>query len=325
MDRNILCPRSLRYLLAVAEHRSFTRAAEALFVSQPTLSQQIKHLEEELGAQLLDRSGRSVRLTDAGVIFSDFAGRALRELEAGKRAIHDVQDLSRGSLRLGTTPITEHLASLLLDNFNLQHPGITISIQEMSQDQIESDLAADSIDLGIAFTSSMLNQNFSDELEVQFLFLQPLALVVGAQHPCAKRETPLSINELGNEKLALLNNNFALRGEINKYCTDYGIAPSIVLESNSLSVIIETVRYGRCATILPCSIACAQNGLFPVIMRPSLPHHTITLVMRKSAYRNRACSVFADMAKQWGRSNTGFAKKKLTPCSRAETCVLEYA
>jgi LysR family cyn operon transcriptional activator len=114
MDRGVTFPRSLRYLLAIAEHYSFTRAAEALHVSQPTLSQQIKQLEELLDVQLLDRSGRTVRLTDAGEVFSRHARRALVELDAGKRAIHDLQDLSRGSLRLGLTPITDYLASARL-------------------------------------------------------------------------------------------------------------------------------------------------------------------------------------------------------------------
>uniref|UniRef100_UPI000B00BF77 LysR family transcriptional regulator n=1 Tax=Pseudomonas aeruginosa TaxID=287 RepID=UPI000B00BF77 len=96
--------RHLRYLLAVAEHRNFTRAAEALHVSQPTLSQQVRQLEEQLRVQLLDRSGRSVRPTDAGELYLLHARRALRELEAAQRAIHEVRDLSRGRLRLGMTP-----------------------------------------------------------------------------------------------------------------------------------------------------------------------------------------------------------------------------
>ncbi|VFT46738.1 DNA-binding transcriptional regulator CynR [Pseudomonas aeruginosa] len=102
--------RHLRYLLAVAEHRNFTRAAEALHVSQPTLSQQVRQLEEQLRVQLLDRSGRSVRPTDAGELYLLHARRALRELEAAQRAIHEVRDLSRGRLRLGMTP-TFHLLS----------------------------------------------------------------------------------------------------------------------------------------------------------------------------------------------------------------------
>ncbi|HAG59332.1 MAG TPA: transcriptional regulator CynR, partial [Arthrobacter bacterium] len=86
--------RHIRYLTAVAEHQNFTRAAEALHVSQPTLSQQIKQLENSLHVQLLDRSGRTVRLTDAGETYLRYARRALRELDAGTRAIHDVQDLT---------------------------------------------------------------------------------------------------------------------------------------------------------------------------------------------------------------------------------------
>ena len=89
--------RHINYFLAVAEHGSFTRAASALHVSQPALSQQIRQLEESLGVPLFDRSGRTIRLTDAGEVWRQYASRALQELGAGKRAIHDVADLTRGS------------------------------------------------------------------------------------------------------------------------------------------------------------------------------------------------------------------------------------
>ena len=87
--------RHINYFLAVAEHGSFTRAASALHVSQPALSQQIRQLEESLGVPLFDRSGRTIRLTDAGEVWRQYASRALQELGAGKRAIHDVADLTR--------------------------------------------------------------------------------------------------------------------------------------------------------------------------------------------------------------------------------------
>ena len=96
--------RHIRYLMAVAEHGNFTRAAAALHVSQPTLSQQIIQLEDRLGVALLDRSGRVIKATDVGRVYIDHAQRALRELDAARRAIHDVQDLSRGTLWLATTP-----------------------------------------------------------------------------------------------------------------------------------------------------------------------------------------------------------------------------
>lgn len=91
--------RHIRYFLAVAEQGNFTRAAEVLHVSQPTLSQQIKQLEEQLGTPLFDRTGRAVRLTDAGAAWMRYARLALQDLEAGTRAIHDVATLERGSLR----------------------------------------------------------------------------------------------------------------------------------------------------------------------------------------------------------------------------------
>lgn len=94
----------LRYLLGVADHGGFTRAAEVLHVSQPTLFQQIRQLEDTLGVSLFDRSSRTVKPTDAGLACIECARRILVELAAGKRALHDVKDLSRGKLRLATSP-----------------------------------------------------------------------------------------------------------------------------------------------------------------------------------------------------------------------------
>ena len=130
--------RHINYFLAVAEHGSFTRAASALHVSQPALSQQIRQLEESLGVPLFDRSGRTIRLTDAGEVWRQYASRALQELGAGKRAIHDVADLTRGSLRIAVTPtFTSYFIGPLMADFYARYPGITLQLQEMSQEKIE--------------------------------------------------------------------------------------------------------------------------------------------------------------------------------------------
>ena len=114
--------RHINYFLAVAEHGSFTRAASALHVSQPALSQQIRQLEESLGVPLFDRSGRTIRLTDAGEVWRQYASRALQELGAGKRAIHDVADLTRGSLRIAVTPtFTSYFIGPLMADFYYQN------------------------------------------------------------------------------------------------------------------------------------------------------------------------------------------------------------
>lgn len=145
--------RHLRYLLAVADHGGFTRAAEALHVSQPTLSQQIRQLEETLGVTLFDRTSRTVKPTDAGEAYIECARRVLVELEAGKRALHDVKDLSRGTLRLAMTPtFMAYLVGPLVRDFAARYPGIHLQIFELSMDDIEAGLADDSLDIAIAFT-----------------------------------------------------------------------------------------------------------------------------------------------------------------------------
>lgn len=314
-------PRSIRYLLAVAEHHSFTRAAEALYVSQPTLSQQIKQLEESLDVQLLDRSGKAVRLTDAGEVYLRHARRALGELDAGKRAIHELQDLSRGSLRLGMTPITEYLVTPLLDNFNTRYPGIVLNTLEMPQDDIESGVAEDRIDVGIAFTNTLSTEARSSEIDAHILFIESLNLAVGTAHPLARQRSALDASALERESLVLLNGDFALRRHFDLYCLEHGITPRIAMETNSLSVIIEIVRLGRLATILPETIACAQHGLFPVMLLPELPHHTITLFCHKGAYRSPACQAFSELAGDWCAVRCHVESgERLRPCPLSELC-----
>ncbi len=158
--------RHIRYFLAVAEQKNFTRAAEALHVSQPTLSQQIRQLEDTLGTLLFDRSGRTIHLTDAGEAWMRYAKLALQDLDAGVRAIHDVAELSRGSLRFAVTPTyTASLVGPIVDGFHEAHPGIRIDIRELTQDQMEAQLADDKLDIGVAFHPA-----FSADIESQPLF-----------------------------------------------------------------------------------------------------------------------------------------------------------
>ena len=263
MQSKLMFPRSIRYLLAVAEHKSFTRAADALCVSQPTLSQQIKQLEEALGMQLLDRSGRVVLLTDAGQVYLHHARRALDELDAGKRAVSEVADLSRGFLRLGMTPITEYLTTSLLDDFSARYPGITVSAMEMSQDQIEAGVAENSIDVGIAFTHLPSVDAWSGKIEMHTMFKEPLSLAVGDSHVLAGQRMPVTADVLETEALVLLSPNFALRRHFDLYCLEQGITPHIVIETNSLSMIVQSVGLGRLVTVLPTTIACTHAGLTP--------------------------------------------------------------
>lgn len=281
--------RHIRYLLAVADHGNFTRAAEALHISQPTLSQQIKQLERTLGVVLLDRSGRIVRLTDAGEAFAQHARLALRDLDAGERAVHDVQDLSRGHLRVAMTPtFTAYLIGPLVHRFHTAHPGITLAVREDTQDRIEADLLADQLDLGIAFAGPR-----AAGIDHTALFTETLSLVVGSGHPLAARSAPLPVARLAREPLGLLSADFATRVHIDAYFTDHGVAPHIAVEANSISALLASVRGGALATVLPDAITREHPDLHPVPLVPPLPTRTVKLLLRASAYHAAAAREFA--------------------------------
>jgi len=284
--------RHVRYFLAVADAGNFTRAAEALHVSQPTLSQQIRQLEASLGAPLFDRSGRTVRLTDAGHAYYVHARRALQDLEAGQRAIHDVGELTRGNLRLAMTPtFTPYLVAPLIVAFNEKHPNITLSLREMPQERVEPLLADDEIDIGIAFDDIHL-----PDLEATPLIEEPLAYMVGATHALARRRTALDAAALAGVSMAMLTREFATRGYIARYFGALGIEPRITFEANSVSAVLDAVRSGRHATVLPEAIAASHPDLRILKLARPLPPRHAALLQRKGAYRTAAARAFVEFA-----------------------------
>ncbi|MGK5638543.1 transcriptional regulator CynR [Streptomyces sp. URMC 126] len=290
--------RHLRYLLAVAEHRNFTRAAEDLHISQPTLSQQIKQLERTVGAQLLDRTGRSVRLTDAGEVYVRHARRALRDIAAAERAVHDVRDLSRGRLRLAATPtFTAYLVGPLIAALHARHPGLTLTVREMAQDELEAALLADDLDLGIAFDGP-----HQPGIAAAPLFTETLSVVTGPRTHTAPPAPPLSASDLGCLELALLSPVFATRGHIDAYFARHGVSPRIAVEADSLQALTEIVRRTGLATVLPDAIARDDPRLTPVAVRPPLPSRTVALLRREAAYLSAAADAFTRLAHEHVRT-----------------------
>lgn len=287
--------RHIRYLLAVADHGNFTRAAETLHVSQPALSQQIKQLEGTLGVQLFDRSGRTVVLTDAGRVYLEYARRSLRELDAGQQALMDVGDLSRGRLRLGVTPtFNEYLVAPLIDRFTALHPGVAIALTEMSLEQVVTALGNDALDLAIGF-----NGDHGPEVECQPLFDETLCLVMGG--PERPKPPSLSLADLQALPFALLTPEFATRRLVDTWCQAQRFTPSIALEANSIAILLKVVAQGRMATILPRAIVGEQPALHEVPLTLALPRRTAALLRRSDAYRSVASQAFVRLLHGEGR------------------------
>lgn len=293
MDKAMLL-RHIQYFLAVANHGSFTRAAASLHVSQPALSQQIKQLEESLRATLFDRTGRSIRLTDAGEAFQLHARRALQEIDAGKRAIHDVRDLSRGSLRIAMTPtFTAYLIGPLVDTFHRLHPGVAINVQEMSQERMEDMLLDDAVDIGIAF-----DEVRSPDIEVHPFLVETMALVVGRTHPLAKRRK-VPLKALNDESMVMLGPSFSTREHIDRYCRQHGIHPGVAMEVDSIGAVVQIVRRGSLSTLLPSAVA--REDLVAITLEPSLFERTAALLYRRDGYRSAAVEAFGALAAKASR------------------------
>ena len=283
--------RHLRYLLAVADHGGFTRAAQALHVSQPTLSQQIRQLEDSLGVELFDRTSRSVQPTDAGLAYIESARRVLIELDAGKRALHDVKDLSRGRLRLAMTPtFIAYQVGPLVRDYAARYPKIHLEVFELSMDDIEAGLADDSLDVAVAFMAVS-----HAEIETIPAFTETLGLMVGREHPLYGSQALLSAAEVAQLDFALLTPGFFTRSNIDEYFRREGITPQVRIEVNSVNTLLEVLRHTAMATILPEPIATQERGLHRLRLHGPAPSRGAALLRRRNNYHSAASLAFTEL------------------------------
>ena len=250
-------------------------------------------MEDRLDAVLLDRSGRTVKVTEAGQAYIAHARRALFELESGRRAIHDVGDLSRGAVRLAMTPtFTAYLIGPLVAAFHARFPAIKVNVLEMSMDTIAAAIEADEVDLGIAFELARCA-----DIESLPLFTESLRVVVADHHPWAGQDA-LDVRALAEGELALLSKNFVTRVHIDNYLQASQVAPKVAVEVNTISALVEIVRHSNLLTILPEAIAGQAPGLRNLSLASPPPPRTVMLLRRKSAYQSAATRALEDIVRR---------------------------
>ncbi|HVM70011.1 MAG TPA: LysR substrate-binding domain-containing protein [Gaiellaceae bacterium] len=279
--------RHLRYFLALADTLHFGRAARALHVSQPTLSQQIQKLEEELGSPLLERAPR-VRLTQAGELFRTYASRAVEDVLAGEQAVSALRGLATGALRIGYLPSLRGLVVPALSAVLRRHPGLRVRTEEGVGGRIERRVAEGRLDVGIAYATAR-----SAELDHEPLFESRLGLVVGPRHALAG-EPRVSLARLADESFALLSRGLRARATIDAYFATARFSPSVVLEANAVAAVLDVVRLGLAVTLLPEPRVTLAERLPVVALSPAPPSQLTTLVWRRAAPRGAAVAAFVD-------------------------------
>jgi LysR family transcriptional regulator, cyn operon transcriptional activator len=283
--------RHLRYFLAIAGTGSFTRAAAELHLTQPTLSHQIRQLEEQVGAMLFDRVGRSVRLTAAGRVFKEHAERALRELSSATAALEELQGLVRGVLRIGVfQSFNSSLLPPILAEFAGRHPGVQVQVRQLPTREMEELLLQGELDLGIAYV-----QPDSARILAEKLFDERMMLVVSEAHPYARRRE-LQLKQLADQPLVLLTPEFPSRQLLLAWFAAAGFEPKVNMEINSTDAILATVRCGTLATIQTARMAAGFAGLRCIPLSPAL-RRTVAILWRREGYRPAAARALADMIK----------------------------
>ena len=245
--------RQLAYLVAVADEGSFTRAAARLHVAQPGVSAQVRHLEREFGQPLLDRTGRTVRPTDAGAAVLPYARAALEAVEGARRAVADTAGLVRGHVSVG---VAGSLSAVdlpgLLAGFHRAHPGVEVTLTEGRRDRLVEAVRDGRLDLAFGGHPG----DTGPGVAMRVVANVPLVAAVGPDDPLAGRES-VTLRALARRSLIALPPGSGLRAALDDACAAAGVRPRVAFEAGDPLMLARLAAQGLGVAVLPGSAAAA--------------------------------------------------------------------
>ena len=292
--------RQLQYAVAVADARSFRRAAEVCHVSQPSLSAQLAQLEDVLGTRLFERERRPVLLTPAGEQIVERARRLLVDTDDLVSAAKQLGDPLSGSLRIGVIPtISPYLLPEIVPSLRRQHPALTALWVEDKTETLVASLAEGKLDAALLALEANLGT-----LEHEVIARDPFVLATPAGHPLAAGRGPAKLGDLSGATVLLLDDGHCLRDQALSYCSR-ARAHEADFRATSLSTLAQMVSAGAGVTLLPRLALPTENRRGKLAVRrfaDPAPHRTLALAWRKSsplgpALRRLAATIRAAYAK----------------------------
>jgi LysR family hydrogen peroxide-inducible transcriptional activator len=274
--------RDLRYLVALADHKHFGRAAEASFVSQPTLSTQLKKFEEELGVSLIERNPRNVMLTAVGEAVVARSRVMLREADEIRAIARRSKDPESGLLKLGIFPtLGPYLLPHIIPTMVSRYPKLELILVEEKTEVILRKLHDGELDCGILAMPIP-----EDNLHVEFLFEEDFVLAVPKLHPMAK-QTKVKLTELAEEQLLLLDDGHCLRDQALEVCQMAGASERGGFRATSLETLRHMVAANAGITLMPALTVHPPSPVSPSIQlirfADPAPYRRIALVWRRTS------------------------------------------
>lgn len=285
--------RHLRYFSALAQELSFTRAAEKVHVTQSTLSHQIKQLEEELGHELFSRIGKRVMLTEAGEMFLSGVTRALKEIDDGVRSLRSGAPPPPGSLVIGSThTFNIKFVPVCVATFQKRHPMVSVTVLELSANDVEEQLDQETIEIGIAYRPA-LRSGFLFEP----LYIDEMVLVVGVNHPLASRKR-VRLAELHRQPLVLQTSDSDTRQILEGNFKSVGAEPIVVAEMNSAGPMISLVQELKVGAIVSKHVASSFERVRFIPLESPTPLRTAGLLLKSTRQKSFACRSFISVIRK---------------------------
>src|SRR5246127_1786166 len=236
----------LRYFVAVARSGNFSRAADECRVAQPSLSQQILKLEDEVGERLFERTRRRAILTPAGSLFLPHALDVLEAAERGRQEIRDMDGQVRGKILLGALPtIAPYFLPEIIRLFREKYPGAELILHEQTTDQLVRKLEENEIDL--ALISDVAN---NADVQIEPLFSEELLLCLPADHPLVHQKSVVAA-DLHQEKFILMHESHCLGEQAQQFCHSKGFKPRISCRSAQVGTVLAMVKAGLGISLIP--------------------------------------------------------------------------
>jgi LysR family hydrogen peroxide-inducible transcriptional activator len=275
----------LRYVIAIARVGNFSRAAEQCHVAQPSLSQQVRKLEDELGERLFERKKREATLTPHGEAFLPRAIRILEEVEAARREANDAKNLLRGAVTIGGLPtIAPYLLPPVMGTFMKRFPGLEIIVSEDTTEKLLQKLAGFEIDFAVV---SLPIQD--PRVEMKRLFSEELLLALPPQHRLTRRKV-VAAEDLESELVIVMKEGHCLADQVLGFCGRHDLHTAISFRSSQLETIRAFVRAGMGISLIPAMAIRKGERNSPVYrkLKPALRREIVALWPRRHALSRAA-------------------------------------
>ena len=283
----------LRYFVAVADEGSFSRAAAKVRVAQPSLSQQIRKLEAEIGQPLFDRLPRSVVLTEAGRCLIEYARQILASIGDARRCVDELKGKIAGDVAVGAIPtIAPYVLPELVVTFQNHYPDVTLHIVEDVTAGITRRIEAGELDVALASTCQQ-----SPTLRVELLGKEPLLALVPEGHPLAK-QTVVSVDDLKSQRFLLLHEMHCLSQQVHHLLESRRLHPQVALAGSQLSTIANMVAAEIGVSIVPQMMVKhhATPGCVSLPFAPPVPERELNVLYNPLRFQSKAAAAFRQEA-----------------------------